>query len=139
MTDQHEQHPPLTVTSELPGDAIAESPMPPPFRCEVSSERDRAFIRAVGELDVATVPIFKDALAALRDAGFRKWTIDLSRLEFMDSSGMRCILESHAEAARAGCSIAVISGPPAVQRIFELTETRAHLPFVDAGASPPPD
>ena len=139
MTDQHEQHPPLTVTPELLGDAITESPVTPPFRCEVAYERDRAYIRAVGELDVATVQTLKDALAAVRDAGFRKWTIDLSRLEFMDSSGMRCILESHAQAAREGCSIAVISGPPAVQRIFELTETQTHLPFVDGGASPPPD
>jgi anti-anti-sigma factor len=101
------------------------------FRCEISHERDTAHIRAVGELDVATVPILATELAALRDAGFQNWLLDLSSLEFLDSSGLHCILEYHAESQRDGFSLALISGPPAVQRIFELTSTEAELAFID--------
>lgn len=101
------------------------------FRCEISHERNTAHIRAVGELDVATVSILATELAALRDAGFQNWILDLSSLEFLDSSGLRCILEHHAEGQRDGFSLALISGPPAVQRVFELTSTKANLAFID--------
>jgi anti-anti-sigma factor len=55
----------------------------------------------------------------------------LSRLEFIDSTGLRCILECEAEARRDGFTIALIPGPQAVERVFKLTNTRAHLPFID--------
>jgi anti-sigma B factor antagonist len=57
--------------------------------------------------------------------------LDLSGLEFMDSTGLRCILTCDAEARRDPFTIALIPGPPAVQRVFELTNTRTHLPFID--------
>lgn len=100
------------------------------FRCEISYERDTAHIRAVGELDVATVPILEAELAALRDAGFQNWILDLSSLEFLDSSGLHCILDYHVESQRDGFSLALISGPAAVKRIFELTSTEAELAFI---------
>lgn len=41
------------------------------------------------------------------------------------------MLRYDAQARRDGFSIALIPGPPAVQRVFQLTETDAHLPFID--------
>ena len=110
-------------------------PTPPPaaapFRCETSHEYESAHILAVGELDMATAPILSEEINALRSAGFRHLTLDLSSLDFIDSTGLRLIVDCDAEARRDGFTIALISGPPAVERIFELTNTRAHLPFID--------
>jgi anti-sigma B factor antagonist len=110
-------------------------PVPPAgahrFRCDVSRQHNSARILAIGELDLATVPILDAELAALRNAGFRRLILDLSRLEFIDSTGLRCILECDAEARRDGFTIALIPGPQAVERVFELTNTRSHLPFID--------
>jgi anti-sigma B factor antagonist len=97
----------------------------------VSRQHDSAHILAIGELDLATVPRLQAELAALRHAGVRRLILDLSRLEFIDSTGLRCILECDAEARRDGFTIALIPGPTAVQRVFELTDTRAHLPFIE--------
>ena len=58
-------------------------------------------------------------------------TLDLSRLDFIDSTGLRLILDRDAEARRDGFTLALIPGPPAVERIFELTKTRTHLPFIN--------
>jgi anti-anti-sigma factor len=58
--------------------------------------------------------------------------LDLRRLEFIDSTGLRCILEFDAEARQDGCTLALIPGPKPVQRVFELTDTRARLPFIDS-------
>lgn len=86
-------------------------------------------IQAVGELDLATVAILDAELASLRDAGFRRLILDLSSLDFMDSTGLRCILRYDAEARQDGFSIALIPGPPAVHRVFQVTQTEARLPF----------
>ena len=56
--------------------------------------------------------------------------LDLSQLEFMDSTGLRLILRWDAEARKDGFSIGLVPGPPVVQRVFELTGTAAALPFI---------
>ena len=110
--------------------------LPPPdaesFRCDVSREGATATVQALGALDLATVPVLDNQLAALRDAGFRRLILDLRGLNFIDSTGLRCILKYDAEARQDGFSIGLIQGPPAVQRIFVLTGTPGHLPFIDA-------
>jgi anti-anti-sigma factor len=102
-----------------------------PFACEITREHDTATIRTAGSLDIATVPILETHVAELREAGVRRMIIDLRDLYFMDSTGLRCILEFDAQARQDGFTIALIQGPRAVQRVFELTRARAQLPFID--------
>jgi anti-anti-sigma factor len=78
-----------------------------------------------------SAPVLDDHLPELRDAGFRRLILDLRGLEFMDSTGLRLILDYDSQARNNGFSIALIRGPSAVQRIFDLTGTTAQLPFVD--------
>jgi hypothetical protein len=41
------------------------------------------------------------------------------------------IVDCDSGARGDGFTIGLITGPPAVERIFELTNPRAHLPFID--------
>ena len=87
-------------------------------------------LRLGGALDLATVPKLEAELARLtREA--RRLILDLSTLQFMDSTGLRCMLKLDAESRRDGFSLALVPGPPAVQRVFEITGTAAVLPFTD--------
>ena len=104
---------------------------PSSCRCQSSIADDSPRILAIGELDIAGVPLLDAEITALRAAGFRHLILDLSALEFIDSTGLRSSLNCDAEARRDGLTIALIPGPPAVERIFELTHTRARLPFID--------
>jgi anti-anti-sigma factor len=109
-------------------------PLPPdaePLCCEVARDGDHARVRVAGALDLATVPLLDSELAALLDSGVRRVILDLSSLEFMDSTGLRFILEREMDARRDGFSLGVVPGPPAVQRVFEVTGTAQRLPFVD--------
>jgi anti-sigma B factor antagonist len=110
----------------------APQPETEPFRCEVSCEDGTATVRAIGELDLVAVPVLDDQLAELRDAGFRRLILDLRGLYFMDSTGLHCILKYDSLARNNGFSIELIQGPRAVRRVFELTGTATHLPFIDA-------
>jgi anti-anti-sigma factor len=105
------------------------SPDREPFRCDVSPERDAARVSAVGALDMATAPLLATTIEELHEAGFKHLILDLSRLDFLDSSGLRLILETDAAARADGFSIELIPGPPAVQRVFEVTGMRDRLPF----------
>ena len=107
-------------------------PEPKRFLCAVHSERDAVRVSPVGELDLATAPTLDACLAELRDSGSRQLIVDLSQLDFIDSTGLQLLLQYDAEARQDGFSFALTSGPPAVQRVFELSGTLALLTFIDA-------
>src|SRR5215212_6941361 len=94
-----------------------------PFRCELEPERERVRIRPVGEIDLATVPVVEAHLRELTAAGFKEVTLDLRAVCFLDSSGLRMILEWDACSRADGFSFGLVEGPPTVQRLFDLTDT----------------
>ena len=122
--------------SQLPG---TPPPGARPFRFETSREHDSATVLPIGELDIATVPVLKAELEALRSAGIRRLIVDLSSLEFIDSTGLRCLLSYDAEARQDGFTLALIPGSRAVQRIFDLTSTTSLLPFIEPDRPRRPD
>jgi anti-sigma B factor antagonist len=88
-----------------------------------------------GEFDLAGIPHFEEALAAVDANHPRAIVIDLTGLVFMDSSGLRALVTAHDRAQRAGRRLAIVPGPPQVRRVFEITQTAEHLDLVeDAGA-----
>jgi anti-sigma B factor antagonist len=102
-----------------------------PFAVDVVPKRDAVRVAAAGELDIATVGAVRERLDALRAAGFRRLVLDLRDLTFLDSTGVRLVLEQVAASATDGCEIAIVRGPWQVQRVFELAGLSSRLPFVD--------
>jgi anti-sigma B factor antagonist len=100
-----------------------------PFRLEIVDERDRVRVAPVGELDLATAEPLAQAIRELRGLGVTHLILDLRRVSFMDSSGLRVALDLHTEATGNGLRLELLPGPPHVQRIFELTGTHDQLPF----------
>jgi anti-anti-sigma factor len=98
--------------------------------CEVVPERDVVRVRLIGSLDLETVPVLDRQLEELREAGFRRLIVDLGGLWFMDSTGVHLALKWDAAAQQDGFKIGFAPGPPAVQRVFELTGMTEHLPFI---------
>lgn len=73
-----------------------------------------------GELDMATAPrIYVEVDAALA-AKPEQLTMDLSRLTFLDSAGLRVMLATHKKCAAQDCRLLLVKGPPAVHRPFEI-------------------
>jgi anti-sigma B factor antagonist len=112
------------------------SPDVEPFRCEVEPQRAAVRIRPVGELDIATVPIVDTELCELQAAGFAQLTLDLRKVCFLDSTGLRMILRWDIRSEADGFAFSLVAGPPIVQRLFDLTGTTERLNFVEASAFP---
>ena len=58
--------------------------------------------------------------------------LDLSRLSFLDSSGVRVLLEATQQSAEQETNLILVPGPPPVQRPFEILGLIDALPFVRA-------
>jgi anti-anti-sigma factor len=115
----------------MPRFGKAHIPPPKPFSISVKPDRERVVVAPSGEIDVSTVSLVRGRLDELADTGFAQLILDLRQVSFLDSSGIKLILD---EIAREDVEFAVIAGPDAVQRVFEVTGTLDRVPFVSAPA-----
>jgi anti-anti-sigma factor len=100
------------------------------FRIEHRPREDGATVVSVfGEVDLFTAPEVETALASLARQK-RTAVLDLTAVEFMDSTGLNLIIRMAQEAARDGWSFALAEAmSDTVQRLFEITGVRGRLPF----------
>lgn len=76
-----------------------------------------------GDLDLAVADAFERQIRELGRDG-RVVVIDLRRVGFVDSSGLRALLTLRNDAKRNHHRLVLVPGPPAVRRVFHLTATR---------------
>lgn len=106
-------------------------PSPFSFRVEVQPERDVVRVCPVGEVDLATVDDVRARMDEVRASGFTHVVLDLRDTTFLDSTGLRLVIEAHASSAADGWEFGLIEGPAEVQRVFEIAGLCSRLPFVD--------
>ena len=115
------------------GHGTAVRTLPPPFRVDVAPERDIVRVCPSGEVDLATVGRIRERVDELTSAGFRHVVIDLRGVTFLDSTGLRLLLELHEASCSDGWELGILEGSAEVQRGFEVTGLRTLLPFVAIG------
>lgn len=98
---------------------------------EVRSERsdDRHLIALDGELDLDGVERVTDELEQAEASDAERIVLDLSGLDFIDSSGVRLIVRADLRSRADGDRLRLIRGNARVQRVFELTGVLERLPF----------
>ena len=101
------------------------------FSVETARNDDRLAIIATGELDMSTADKLDDAVRAAETTDAKRIIIDLSEVTFMDSSGLKLLLEANARSQANSNRLRLIRGPRRVQRVFEMTKTEEKLPFLD--------
>jgi anti-anti-sigma factor len=104
--------------------------MSPDFAVSAVPVGNAYVVTPEGELDLGTVGELGEILAA-RPADCPRLVLDLSRLTFFDTSGMRLVVETLQDAQRAGISLALVRGSEDVQRLFALAGMDDRLPFFD--------
>ena len=99
--------------------------------------RDQGGVKIVelsGEFDLAGVQRFERELAQL-EPDAEVLLVDLTGLEFMDSSGLRALVMADQRAKKAERRLAIVPGPTAVRRVFEITQLDDRLDLVDSASS----
>ena len=88
-------------------------------------------IELAGEWDLAGAPAARQAIAGAVTGRPECVVLDLSRLAFIDSSGVHATVELARRSIAQNVRLVIIPGPPGVQRVFELTGLAGQLPFLE--------
>ena len=93
---------------------------------------DVAVVTLTGELDVAGSAMLEQELERVTgELSPTALVLDLSELDFMDSTGLRLVVTADQRAREAGCAFALVRGKEDVQRVFEITRMNDRLRFLD--------
>jgi anti-sigma B factor antagonist len=86
------------------------------------SQGDHAIVIAAGEIDLYTAPRLHSELAAVIDnAPASRIVVDMSGVEFCDSTGMNVLLSSLRQARERGGELELAAPRPAVMKILQVT------------------
>ncbi|MFD3939714.1 STAS domain-containing protein [Streptomyces sp. NPDC058611] len=89
-------------------------------------------VRVHGDLDNDTTPALTRALSAAAHSSCPRTVVDLSEVEFADSSALHAFLAAQRAHTTAGTAL-VLAGPlqTAVRRLFEVTNTAPAFRWAD--------
>jgi anti-sigma B factor antagonist len=100
----------------------------PRFDIEVEDDGALLVLRLAGELDLAALPQFQERLER-HGTGRRALVVDLRRLDFMDSSGLRVLVQL--QGREDGTRVAFIAPGERVGRLLDMTGVRGVLSWVE--------
>jgi anti-sigma B factor antagonist len=100
------------------------------FELEERSDGERTVVALRGELDLATAGVVQERLNALR-GDRRPVVLDLDGLTFIDSTGIRLVLESVRHREEEDWDFTVTRGSPVVRRLFATTSIAGRLPYAE--------
>ena len=101
------------------------------FEFETEERDGVAVVRLTGELDLAEVEPLEAEFDRLCANGLSKLTVDLSDLDFVDSTGLHVLLRLGTRCAGEQLALQLVPGPPAVQRLFLITGTDSQFTFIE--------
>ena len=90
---------------------------------DIKSEHDGNAIiyRLRGSLDLATAPSLRAALLEAANEGKHDIIVDLSQLEFLDSTGLGALIGAHRRALEHGGRVRRIVNDGPIQRLLTIT------------------
>ncbi len=74
-----------------------------------------------GSLDLATAPTVRAALGDATDKGSHHLIVDLTQLEFLDSTGLGVLIGAHRRAAEHGGSLRLVARDGPILRLLNIT------------------
>jgi anti-anti-sigma factor len=102
-----------------------------PFSATVATDGDRATVSLRGELDMSAVDRAREAIEQAEAGGATLLVLDLSELEFMDSTGLEVVLRAARRARDSGRRLIVQRPSRYVRRLLEMTAIDQSLEVVD--------
>jgi anti-sigma B factor antagonist len=76
-----------------------------------------------GDIDLATAPDLATAMAAIQDS-YGRLVLDLSELDFIDSTGVRVLVQGEKHLADQGVKLELARVPRQAEKVFQLLGMR---------------
>lgn len=98
------------------------------FRVTSEVSGETSFVQPTGELDLSTAEILaKEIESSIAKPGTSKIVIDMSGVPFVDSTGLRILIEGGEKAAQRSLEFSLERPSPQFARLIELTKTAGVL------------
>jgi anti-sigma B factor antagonist len=81
---------------------------------------DVHLVELEGQIDLYSAPAFKEHVLGAVESGKRRLVVDLSGVEFMDSTGLSVLVGAWKRVRPDGGSVTIVSQREDVRRLFEL-------------------
>lgn len=107
--------------SDAPGAAGRQADDDEGFGCDVSAEGARVTVVLRGELDAYSADRLREGLASVGDVGGRHVVVDVSRVGFVDSSGLSALVTSLSRIRDAGGVVTLSAPSRQLVKLFEIT------------------
>ncbi len=98
---------------------------------DVADSGGLRLLRLTGELDLAGVDQFERLLTADGSPEAGTFVVDLRRLTFIDSSGLRALIMADQRVREEGGRFVVVRGPDRVNQVLEMTGVSKQIELVD--------
>jgi anti-sigma B factor antagonist len=96
---------------------------PDSLNIDLSNERDGKvqIFRLTGSLDVATSPTLRAALMEAAEREGHALVVDLTQLEFIDSTGLGALIGAHRRASERKGSLRIVAPEGQILRLLRIT------------------
>jgi anti-anti-sigma factor len=94
---------------------------PQPATVAVRYRPGVGIVHVGGDLDIATTPVLRSALAYVEASDVEVW-VDLSSVAFMDASALGVLVESYGRAPGRGRAMRLVNAPARIVRLLQLAE-----------------
>jgi anti-sigma B factor antagonist len=91
------------------------------FACEVHSEGARVSVVLRGEIDAYSADRLRLGIQSVGDVGGRHVVVDVSRVGFVDSSGLSALVTALGRLREAGGVVTLSSPTRQLVKLFEIT------------------
>jgi len=91
------------------------------FRVSTDEQADGAVLRVVGEVDVYTSPALRDELYRLIDGGAPRVVLDLTGMEFIDSSGLGVFVGALKRVRERSGELELRGVQPSTRKVLDIT------------------
>lgn len=103
----------------------------PPFSLTIARNGPHTVVALGGELDIVAEGELAAGLALVLATKPGVLTMDLRELEFLDSTGLRALLQLRTDCEANGCRLLLVPGPAAVQRAFAVSGISGQFTMVE--------
>jgi anti-anti-sigma factor len=103
----------------------------PVFRISDRRLGDRYLLEVSGELDLATHERVIEAIKRAEASDAKTIDLDLTEVTFIDSSGIRALVEGTLESRRNGQRLRLVPVQGQVRRVLEMCGLLRHLNFIE--------
>jgi anti-anti-sigma factor len=110
---------------------MGDAPIPGALTIRRTEDGTRLTLALCGELDLNSAPILERELSAPQSGEYRDTTVDLARLDFMDSQGLNTLRRAQKSAHSQQRAFSLRRGGRQVQRMFDVTGYGARFTFED--------